>query len=168
MQIASKFTKCFLSKDLTKRKYKDIEKMALEIREHKNHISKEMCTDLFSYTNMSYYVFSIEMVEKYKGLNISSNFYKQIYQDVYTCYENKFIAIKFKMKFFTNEFLGVEKYKRDTKNNKKGDVKRIVFKTEETKLTAALTFLARHGRENTEFFLKDRLLNDKEFTDKKL
>lgn len=65
------------------------------------------------------------MRAKYKG-TVPSSFDTQIYTQVFTCYENKFKYIQHRLIFDVSTVKGFEFYKRDTKNHKKGDLKRVI------------------------------------------
>ena len=99
------------------------------------------------------------MRNKYKGI-ISSNFDKQLYQQVFTCYQNKFSNIQKKLTFEVVLFNKCELYKRDTKKNKKGDFKKVDNTRKETPLTACLTYLARYGNDNTVNYINEQLLKE--------
>jgi hypothetical protein len=105
------------------------------------------------------------MRNKYKGV-VNSNFDKQLYQDIFVSYENKFISIQKNIIFEKINFKGFEFYKRDTKINKNGDFKKVIIKKEKTKLSSALTYLARYGNENTLEYITNQLKNSNLTTDK--
>ena len=88
---------------------------------------------------------------------IPSSFYYQIYTQVFTCYENKFKNIQRRLTFELPIFKGFEYYKRDTKKNKKGDLKRVLTEKKQTKLSSCLTYLARYGNEDTIAYIQSNL-----------
>jgi hypothetical protein len=96
--INSKYTKVFTSSDLTKDKYKEISRLAKELLEHKRMISVEIANNLLFYTDLSKHEFKKHLEHKYKDLNISSNFYRALYQDIQTAYSNKFNIVIAKIK----------------------------------------------------------------------
>ena len=61
------------------------------------------------------------------------------------------------MFFEAKSFNGFEFYKRDTKNHKKSDLKRVIFEKKQTKLSSCLTYLARYGKEDTIAYIKDNI-----------
>ena len=148
MEIASKYTKVFVSDDLTRQKYDELYDLAVSIREQKNTISKEIASDLLKYLGYNPLTFVTEMRAKYKGI-INSNFDKQLYQEVMDAYQNKFDAIIRKIAFSKVEFKGFEFYKRNCKGHNKGDLKRVLTKHTSTPLSICLTYLARYGNDNT-------------------
>ena len=122
MIIQSKYTKEFQSMDITRLKYDELYNFAVLIREHKNTVSRYVNEHLFHYLECGKFQFIKEMRERFNGI-VSSSFYLQIYTQVFTCYQNKFSTLQRKLQFEIAEFNGFELYKRDTKNNKKGDLK---------------------------------------------
>ena len=158
MFTASKYTKVFVSDDLTRQKYDELYDLAVSIREHKNLISKEVCSDILRYLDVSPLNFVTEMRGKYKGV-INSNFDKQLYQQVIDAYQNKFDAITKRMKFEKVSFIGFEFYKRNCKGHVKGDMKCVKLERKSTDLTICLTYLARYGNENTLEYINAQLAN---------
>jgi flavin-dependent dehydrogenase len=118
LEIDSKYTYSLTSVNLTKLKRDEIYKLAYELREHKNNISIEIASNLFNYLEMSKYDFMTEMLKKYRYLNISSHFYKQIYIDIFTSYINKFEAVKHKIKFKNKVISKIIYYKIDKKTHR--------------------------------------------------
>ena len=156
MEVTSKYTKVFTSDCITHQKYDELYELAISIREQKNTISKVIASDIFNYLDKNPLTFVTEMRTRYKGV-ISSNYDKQLYQQVIDAYQNKFEAINKKIKFENVEFVGFEFYKRDTKNNKKGDLKKVATKRKTTPLSTCLTYLARYGNENTVKYINNQL-----------
>lgn len=146
MIIQSKYTKAFHSMDITRLKYDTLYKFAVLIRNHKNKVSWHVNEHLLHYLEYTKFQFMKEMRAQFKGV-ISSSFDAQLYINVFTCYQNKFDAIQRKLKFEVHEFNGFEFYQRDTKNHKKGELKRVLVKKKQTPLSNCLTYLARYGNE---------------------
>ena len=94
----------------------------------------------------------------HKG-ELNSNFNGAIYRIVIDCYKNKFDNVKHKMDFSQRDFKGFEFFKRDCKNGKKGELKKILYKERETPLSNCLTYLARYGFNGTVDFIKAKLEN---------
>lgn len=153
MIIQSKYTKTFHSMDITRLKYDELYTFAVLIRNHKNKVSQHVNENIFYYLDCGKFQFINEMVERYKGV-IPSSFYLQLYTHVHTCYQNKFDAIKRKLRFEVYEFNGFEFYKRDSKNHKKGELKRVIIKKKQTPLSNCLTYLVRYGNENIIEYIK--------------
>jgi transposase len=89
--------------------------------------------------------------------DIPSSFDAQAYQQVFDAYQNKFDGIQRKLKFENILFVGFEFYKRDTKKNKKGGLKKVVTKHSDTPLSTCLTYLARYGNENIVEYITNQL-----------
>ena len=158
MFTASKYAKVFASDDLTRQKYGELYNLAVAIREHKNLISREICSDILHYLDANPLNFVTEMRNKYKGI-INSNFDKQLYQQVIDAYQNKFDAITKRMKFEKVSFLGFEFYKRNCKGHAKGDLKSVRVEHKPTDLSVCLTYLARYGNEHTLEYINTQLAN---------
>ena len=153
MIIQSKYTKVFQSKDLTHQKYDELYDFAVLIQNHKNIVSKYINSHLIHYLEYNKFQFLKEMRTKFKS-SVPSSFDAQLYIQVFTCYQNKFDAIQRKLVFKTSALKGFELYKRDTKNHKKGDLKRVLIEKKQTKLSSCLTYLARYGNEDTIAYIK--------------
>ena len=156
MVIDSKYTKTFKSNDLTRQKYDELVGFALMLRDHKNKVSKYVNTNLEKYLEYNKFDFVKEMRILYKDV-IPSSFYYELYSQVFACYQNKFEAIRKQLDFEVVRFKGFEFYKRDTKKNKKGDLKKVVTEKNKTPLSICLTYLARYGNENTLEYIAKQL-----------
>ena len=156
MLIDSKFTKSFISDSLSKIKLNEFKEFAMLLNNHKNIVSQEVNYNLSFYMEMSLFDFLKYMRNKYKNV-INSNFDKQLYQDVFTSYQNKFEAIQKNITFEKITFSGFEFYKINTKNNKKGDFKKVNTTKEKTKLSVVLSYLSRYGNENSVEYITNQL-----------
>ena len=156
MLVKSKYTKAFRSNDLTRQKYDELYAYAVLIRNHKNEVSKYVNDNLVHFLDCSKFQFQKEMREQFEDA-IPSSFYVQAHTQVFTCYQNKFKSIQHRLTFYAVAVKGVEYYKRDTKKNKKGDLKRILIERKQTKLSSCLTYLARYGNEDTIDYIKSNL-----------
>lgn len=148
MIIQSKYTKIFQSNDLTRQKYDELYDFAVLIQNHKNTVSQYVNDNLLHFLEYNKFQFLKEMRECFKNI-IPSSFDVQLYTQVFTCYQNKFDAIQRKLTFEDKTFKGFEFYKRDTKNHKKGDLKKVVIDKKQIPLSICLTYLAKYGSENT-------------------
>ena len=148
MIIQSKYTKIFNSKDLTRHKYDELYDFAILIRSHKNTVSQYVNDNLLHFLDYAKFQFLTEMRMHFKNV-ISSSFDTDLYTQVFTCYQNKFDAIKHKLTFDVTTFNGFEFYKCDTKKHKKGGLKNVLIDKKKTPLSICLTYLARYGNENT-------------------
>ena len=158
MIIKSKYSKSFVSDSISESKYNELYSFAELIKEHKNKVAIEVNSNLQYYMDLSFFDFLKLMRSKYSGI-INSNFDKQLYQDVFVSYENKFDAIQKKIAFEKTIFKGIEYYKKDTKKNKKGDFKKYNISKEKTKLTIVLSYLSRYGSESTLTYINNQLSN---------
>ena len=156
MVIDSKYTKTFKSNDLTRQKYDELFSFAVMLRDHKNTVSEYVNANLGCYLEYSKFDFLKDMRARYKDV-IPSSFDIQLYTQVYNCYQNKFDVIKRNIEFEVIRFVGFEHYKRDTKNNKKGDLKNVVVSRTKTPLSNCLTYLARYGNECTLDYINSQL-----------
>lgn len=156
MIIDSKFTKSFISDSLSKTKLNELKEFAMLLNNHKNIVSLEVNNNLSFYMEMSMFDFLKYMRNKYKCI-INSNFDKQLYQDVFTSYQNKFEVIQRNITFEKIRFNGFDFYKRNTKNNKAGDFKKVNISKEKTKLSIVLSYLSRYGNEYTVDYITKQL-----------
>ena len=117
MIIQSKYSKGFVSHDMTRQKYDELYTFAVSIRNHKNKVSQYVCNNLLHFLEYNKYQFLKEMRATYKG-DIPSSFDAQAYQQVFDAYQNKFNNIQHKLKFENVTFCGFEFYKRDTNKKK--------------------------------------------------
>lgn len=149
----------FYSDRLTERKHGLLETQAISLRDVRNELSIRVNSDLMKYLSMSKIDFQKAMLPLIKD-RIHSNFTKQVCDDVFNHYQNRFAAIQKRMMFEKVKSLEMTFYKRNTKNNKKGDRKGIIRKTESTDLTKTLSFLARYGNESTVEYVSTALMNE--------
>lgn len=156
MVIDSKYTKTFKSNGLTHQKYDELLSFASMLRDHKNTISEYVNANLEHYLEYSKLDFIKEMRARYKDV-VPSSFDAQLYTQVYNCYQNKFDAIQKHLEFEVIRFIGFDFYKRDTKNNKKGDLKKVVVSRTKTPLSNCLTYLTRYGNEGTLEYINSQL-----------
>ena len=156
MIMHSKYTKIFQSKDLTRQKYDELYNFAILIRNHKNLVSQYVNDNLLHFLDCTKFQFIKDMRMRFKNV-IPSSFDADLYTQVFTCYHNKFDAIKHKLTFNVTAFKGFEFYKRDTKKHKKGGLKKVLIDKKKTPLSICLTYLARYGTENTIDYIKTHI-----------
>ena len=156
MIIESKYSKKFVSDSLTKEKFNELHNYALKLRDVKNQVSKIISNNLLSYMEMKPLQF-VTYIRNNKLFDIPSSFDKQLYSDVFTCYQNKFDAIQKRLKFEHVTYLGFELYKRTTKKHNKGDFKKVITEKKQTPISICLTYLARYGNENTIEYITKQL-----------
>ena len=158
MIIQSKYAKIFHSKDLTRQKYDELYDFAVLIQKHKNIVSRYVNENLLHYLDCTKFQFSKEMRAKFKG-SVPSSFDTQLYTQVFTCYQNKFDAIQRKLAFEVSVLKGFELYKRETKNHKKGELKKVIVENKHTPLSNCLTYLARYGNENIIDYINSNIIS---------
>lgn len=156
MTIDSKYTKVFVSDDLTRLKYNELRDHAVNIRGLKNKVSEFISRNLLRYLDYSNLTFMKEMRVEFKN-QVGSSFDAQLYTQVLTCYHNKFDAIRKGLSFEKVTYSRCEQYKRDTKNHRKGDFKRVVNEHKSTRLSICLSYLARYGNENTVEYIQSQV-----------
>ena len=164
MKQSSRYSRSFYSDGLTDRKYQEIHSLAMSVRDAKNKISGIVNQDLFKYLEMSKIDFQKTMLPYIKD-EISSHFTKQLCDDVYTAYQNKFNNIKRRLKFQHISEYRFNYYKRNgkTKNGRiynAGDFKSITIKHDETPISITLTYLARHGYVGIVDYLLEKFVNE--------
>jgi hypothetical protein len=108
---------------------------------------------------MNKFDFQKHLLPKIKD-KVVSHFTKQLLDDVYTSYQNKFDGINKKLKFEKIYDYQFVYYKKSTKNHSKGDFKSISKKYKSTDLTITLTYLARFGNEKTINNLLDKFVKE--------
>lgn len=163
MKQDSRYSRSFYSDGLSDTKYREIHALALSIRDVKNEISEIVNQNLFHYLEMSKHQFQKEMLPLVKN-RISSHFVKQLLDDVYVAYQNKFSNIKTKLKFQHIKEYSFTYYKRSGKTKsgriyKTGDFKGISIKHDETPLSITLTYLARYGYFGIVDYLLEKFVN---------
>jgi transposase len=155
MIIQSKYNKQFVSNSLTSSKYNELYEQALYLRNFRNELSKEVNSNLLFYLDMNKFNF-IKYVRNNFHIKINSSFDARTIISVFTTYQNKFKTIIQKLTFEKITYLGVEYYKRDSKDNKKGDFKIVNIKREKTPLSITLTYLARYGNNNIVSYINEQ------------
>ena len=161
MEINSRYSKSFYSDRLSNTKYHEIYSFALSLNTIKNEISTKVNKDLFKFLEMSKFDFQKYLLPEYKS-KVNSNFVKQLLDDVYTSYQNKFENINKRLKFETIYDYQILLYKRKTKEYDVGDFKGISKKYKSTPLSLTLTYLVRYGNENTLEYLLDKFINEED------
>ena len=146
----------FVSDDLTRLKYSELYSHAVNTRDLKNKVSEFVSRNLLRYLDINKFQFITEMREAFKN-QVGSSFDKHAYMTVIDCYQNKFDAIRKGLTFEKVTYSCCEQYKRDTKNHKKGDFKKVVNEHKSTRLSICLSYLARYGNENTVEYIQSQV-----------
>ena len=156
MITQSHYTKEFKSNDLTHLKYNELRAFAVALRDHRNVVSEYVNSNLMFFLDMSKFTFIREMRARFKDI-VPSSFDTQLYSLVYTAYANKFEAVAKRLRFEKITYEGCEFYKKNTKKDRKGGLKRVVVTKEATDLSRTLTWLARYGNEGSVEYMKSVL-----------
>ena len=159
MKIQSIYSKSFYSDRLSDTKYHEIYAFAVYLNKIKNEISQEVNSNLLFYLDMSKFDFQKYLLPKIKD-RVPSNFVKQLLDDIYTAYQNKFDGINRRILFEQIYDYEILFYKKSTKDHNKGDFKGISKKTKKTELSATLTYLARYGNENVIPYLLEKFVKE--------
>ena len=166
MKITSEYSRRFHSHGMTKRKFVMLKEHANSLLSIRNEISILVNSDLMKYLSMSKIDFQKSMLPLIKD-RVHSNFTKQLCDDVYVRYQNRFSAVQSKIRFDKVKSIEVIKYKVNTKKNKKGDIKSIIRHTESTALSKTLTYLARYGNSGSLDYIKNSVVNESNAEKKK-
>ena len=121
MKISSEYSMGFYSDRLTERKHGLLKKQAESLRDVRNELALLVNSDLMKYLSMSKIDFQKAMLPLIKD-RVHSNFTKQVCDDVFNHYQNRFSAIQKRMMFEKVKSLEMTFYKRNTKKNQKGDL----------------------------------------------
>ena len=151
---------------LTRSKYDELYNVAVMLRDFRNKVSLLVNSNLLYYLDFNKFTFITEMRKHFLN-RISSCFDKQAYTQVFKDYQNKFNAILRRIEFKKITFNGFGLYKRNSKNHKMGDLKNIIKESSQTSLTLCLSYLARYGKESTSEYLKQKIEEINNSTDKK-
>ena len=159
------FAISFFAHNLSNTKKTELKRIAKIILDCRNELSEIVQNDLIKFLNMSKFDF-VNYFNPMFSARLSGHFIKMMMEDVYDSYQKRSDAINKKIKFELVTDIKIEFYKRNTKYNKKGDLKSITKKTKSTSLSIALTYLARYGNDSTiEYITKS--LSDPEIKDDK-
>ena len=166
MIVNSKYSKTFHSNMLTRSKYDELYAVAVKLRDFRNEVSQLVNSNLIHYLDFNKFYFVTEMRKHFLN-SVSSCFDKQAYTQVFKDYQNKFNTILRNIEFKKIELKGFELYKRNSKKHTKGDLKNIIKESSQTNLTLCLSYLARYGKESTLEYLKQKVEELSNSTDKK-
>ena len=164
-KVQDKKAVVFESFDLDEAKYDMLAEQADFLLEKRNEVSRIISENLYDFLEVKKYEFRGLMKEKL-GWKISPLFEETVYENVLTCYQNKFDAITKNLRFRKLTYKRCETYKRDCKGGKKGEYKRTVNKEDSTPLSICMTYLARYGSPITPEYISVQLENE-ELSDNK-
>ena len=145
IKVQSVYSVSFHSDNLASAKYRKIKDVAFQLLEERNKLSRWTQDNILQCLELSkfdYAKVTLSLVNHF-----SSHFYQKLQSEVYTAYSNRFETIKKKLSCYTREHVKTEYYKRDTKINKKGEVKRVIYKDKSTDVTKTVSYLTKYGEQ---------------------
>ncbi len=150
MKQSSHYSLSFHSDMVTRHKYDEFYAHAVKLRDVRNELSRVVNGNLLKYLEMSKIEFQKAVLPLIKD-RVHSNFTKQVSDDVYKNYQNRFESIKSLMSFSGPTKIIFNFYLRNVPNKGKvkGDLRSIERESKSTALSKVLTFLAKYGSENT-------------------
>jgi IS605 OrfB family transposase len=149
----------FYSDGLNRNKYNLLHTKALDIRNFKNKISNIVNNDPIKYFNLSKYNWVNEFrcdIYSCNNQDISNAI-----KDVYVAYNNKIDTFNKKIKSKIQNGSKIIYYKKNTKNNKKDDVKSHELTFKETKLTKVISYLTKYYDNNFINYLENNYSDNK-------
>lgn len=159
MKVKSQYSKSFHSDNITRSKYDEVMGLAIVLRDVRNELSQMVSDATLSYLEMSKIDFQKAMLPIIKD-KVHSNFTKQLCDDVYISYQNRFKQIRDKMKFLGNISFKIEYYKRNTKKHKICDVKSRKRISKSTQLSKVMSYLAMYGSKSTFEWISTKATED--------
>ena len=139
-------TYSFYCNTLNDIKYNLLYDKALQLREFRNNISKDICNNPIEFLKLS----KFDCINKYRVRldKCNNQDISHAIIDVFVCYQNK------KDKFLKNIEVKIQKsttksyYKVNTKNHKKGELKDYEIKFESNDFTKIVSYISRYYNEN--------------------
>jgi IS605 OrfB family transposase len=158
MIIDSTYSKSFYTTDLNSSKHQLLLDKAIAIRDFKNTISETIHSDFLLYLDQTRFDLVKQFNTQIEGL--TGQDIQIAIGDVYETYSNKYQQIQKKLHFEVQTGMNVVRYKRNTKSNKKGDVKCFGIKVKSTRLSKVLGYIARYGYEGMLPDLRNKQVDD--------
>ena len=151
-------TYSFYCNDLNDVKYQLLYDKALQLRDFRNNISKDICNNPLEFLKLS----KFDCINKYRiRLDKCNNQdISNAIKDVFVCYQNK------KDKFLKNIEVKLQKsttksyYKVNTKNHKKGELKDYEVKFHNNDFTKVVSYISRYYDENFINYIKTNIPTD--------
>lgn len=148
MKKTRTITKKFYTNNLTDKKYFFLYFLAVQLRDRRNEASRYLHTHFLEYMllPMSDSAKRTKFVYDMYNLfpRISSYTDQQLYADVFDTYLKRGELICDRLTFVNKKFIKFELYTKNTKEHKKGDLKRVVYQNIYNDLTKTLSYLARN------------------------
>ena len=135
-----------------------IKDKAIIIRDFKNELSGVISKNLDKYLDHSKIDFIKEFNTQIKGL--TGQDIQNAIVHVYTSYSNKFKQVTRKLNFSVQDKIKIERYKKNTKNNKSGDLKNFEVALKSTRLTKCITYISKYGNPGLVDYLNSKILTE--------
>ena len=152
MKIKSIYSFSFYSDDLTNDKYNFLTNKAKKIIEIKNYVTIEIHKNMpkwITFSKFDFVKYFNPIIQKEFNQNqkikLSGQDIQNLLVDVYTMFQNRIEQAKTKFDFKVQDKIKISYYKKATKCHKKGDLKEIIIKYKQTKLSKTLSFLLKTG-----------------------
>ena len=158
MCVSTKKSYSFYSDNLNVGKYDLLYKKAIDLRNFKNQISLDVCSNPIYFFNLSKFDWINHFRCKIPSCNNQD--ISNAISDTYVAYENKITTFKRNSKTKIQKNLNIQHYKVNTKNKKKGDVKSTEINFKETELTKVATYLVKYYHNNLIDYLKNNNTNE--------
>ena len=148
MVIDSVFTKSFFTQSVTTKKYNFLHRKASRILEIKNSLASKMHEDPIFFLEHS----KIDAIKYWNAVVqdafnqdklLSGQDIQNAIADTHTALQNRYEAVLPKIQFKLVNKITYCYYKKNTKNNNKGDLKEIKYKRISTPSTKIITYMAR-------------------------
>jgi IS605 OrfB family transposase len=160
MIIKEQISKFFFPNQLNTQKEQELYQKAIDIRNYKNYVSKEIHSDILNSSLLS----KFDFIKKFSTLeveNLSGKDKEWAIVEVMSTYRNEFSRIKSLLKFDIFDKVTFTYYKRNTPKHKRGDVLSYEIKHKSTPLSKTLSFLSRYASEGIISYIR----NKKDFQD---
>ena len=156
MQVTKSYS--FYCDNLNIGKYQLLKDKAVELRDFKNQISEEVCSNFDYFANLS----KFKWINHFRTNlpNCNNQDISHAIVDVFVAYENKIQQFKQKTSLKVQSKIEVQFYKRNGKNFKKGDVKSFNINMKSTKLTKLMTYLVRYYNDGLVAYLQENIDDD--------
>ncbi|EJF06113.1 hypothetical protein ThvES_00018320 [Thiovulum sp. ES] len=140
--IISKF---LYPNDLNRKKEREIFDKAFQIRLIKNYISELIYRDIGKYKDFSKNDLIKDLASKIQNPFLTQKDIEYAIVEVWTTYRNKIELINKNIIFKIQDKIIRKYYKRDSGENRKGDLRIFEIKFKSTKFTKVMSFLSRYG-----------------------
>ena len=156
-------TKFFYPNMLNRKKEQEIFNKAFQIRLIKNYISEIIYANINRYKDFSKNDLIKELASKIKNKYLTQKDVEYAIVEVWTTYQNKIDLINKNIIFKVQKQIIKKYYKRDSGDNKKGDLRIYEIKFRSTKLSKVMSFLSRYGYVGIQKYISENLEKTKKF-----